>query len=898
LKKSQLLAWMKKEKGCRDGGAIPSSSGLLGAERTDQPGGGGGAVPGANAAVVSGEHASIVKDPLQNDGSGAAGDGSRIGGAGVELPLMLLNWIKRGGGKKPARDVGAAGGTVDLTGKSGRGDADEAEDIRLLAAVRERALELDEEERQRRLREWEWSEVPRDTSLSSRGRVCKKALHLPTSAVDALDRASGDGGADDSAFSVDAAAMEEAWQSLAVGHTVVVASRTGPGENNPGGVGRVRKVHREEADGGTEGGTAGGGTGGGTAGGTIVGFDVRYVLGGSEKNVPKRFVRPKDLGLNASVGGSGGGAKHEAEKRKRAVVAAEDAREEVRLQSLSEEPGAPASQLVPQAEVADTSLVIAVDAGPTALDAGPTALDAGPTALAMGVSTGPAGPTAPAMGVSTGPATATASLPASDVAVATAPPLHTATSDGGGASLCLPASVHAWLLAALVLEQPPGMLAAGMPGMPPGIPPGMPPTGTAPQTVVICKKCPKVALAKNYGFCQDHRTSRAVTDVALVADALSPQNEAGKDHTTDQGTDQGTAQPTVDASPPKRGRGRPPKSPAVDGEKSSTVLTAEGEEQGRAPQQQWCCTAEEQQRFESATVTTATASGTVAASNNSNADGASSLGKLDSEYRLDAAALSEYQQQQYLRRYQQYRYLVVTADGKLIAPRHTKGSKRGAKPTWGESWTSRLQASGCYYTGAPTGGIVPRAEHGVSMPKKGPGKSSGTTLMGMWRKKGLVAPAPVVTSIVNMDWVQCDECDKWRSVPTSAVPTLAKKAVWTCAVNEWELDLEKRSCDAPQDPRHSAYQGVSFDQESGKFEAHIELGMLSSAAVGGSENASKPKRRFLGLFDSDLEAARAYDTAAKRHHGEHAVLNFEAAPVAAAAAGVTGLELSALCGEV
>jgi hypothetical protein len=28
------------------------------------------------------------------------------------------------------------------------------------------------------------------------------------------------------------------------------------------------------------------------------------------------------------------------------------------------------------------------------------------------------------------------------------------------------------------------------------------------NVVVICKKCPKVALPKNYGFCADHRTSR------------------------------------------------------------------------------------------------------------------------------------------------------------------------------------------------------------------------------------------------------------------------------------------------------------------------------------------------------------------------------------------------------
>jgi hypothetical protein len=30
--------------------------------------------------------------------------------------------------------------------------------------------------------------------------------------------------------------------------------------------------------------------------------------------------------------------------------------------------------------------------------------------------------------------------------------------------------------------------------------------------IVICKKCPKVALPKNYGFCHDHRTSRAAKE--------------------------------------------------------------------------------------------------------------------------------------------------------------------------------------------------------------------------------------------------------------------------------------------------------------------------------------------------------------------------------------------------
>jgi hypothetical protein len=57
----------------------------------------------------------------------------------------------------------------------------------------------------------------------------------------------------------------------------------------------------------------------------------------------------------------------------------------------------------------------------------------------------------------------------------------------------------------------------------------------------------------------------------------------------------------------------------------------------------------------------------------------------------------------------------------------------------------------------------------------------------------------------------------------------------------------------------SGFKGVKGLKKSGTFQARI----------GGSKN-----RQHLGSFNSAIEAARAYDTAARRLHGEFASLNF------------------------
>jgi len=57
----------------------------------------------------------------------------------------------------------------------------------------------------------------------------------------------------------------------------------------------------------------------------------------------------------------------------------------------------------------------------------------------------------------------------------------------------------------------------------------------------------------------------------------------------------------------------------------------------------------------------------------------------------------------------------------------------------------------------------------------------------------------------------------------------------------------------------SQYKGVSYDKEHGKWEAGIHI---------------NGKRIHIGLFDSEIEAARAYDRKAQELFGQYAYLNF------------------------
>lgn len=57
-----------------------------------------------------------------------------------------------------------------------------------------------------------------------------------------------------------------------------------------------------------------------------------------------------------------------------------------------------------------------------------------------------------------------------------------------------------------------------------------------------------------------------------------------------------------------------------------------------------------------------------------------------------------------------------------------------------------------------------------------------------------------------------------------------------------------------------SYKGVSWNKRDRKYQVHITI---------------KNKKRHVGYFDSEEDAARAYDEAARKQYGEFASLNFE-----------------------
>jgi hypothetical protein len=118
---------------------------------------------------------------------------------------------------------------------------------------------------------------------------------------------------------------------------------------------------------------------------------------------------------------------------------------------------------------------------------------------------------------------------------------------------------------------------------------------------------------------------------------------------------------------------------------------------------------------------------------------------------------------------------------------------------------------------------------------------------------------------------------RFSDAPYKQVSYWAHRVVWLLHHGDWpvsdidhingdrsdnkieNLRLASRSENNINRPAVSGYKGVRYHKPSGKWQARI---------------TKEYKEKHLGLFETEIEAAKAYDEAAKVLHGGFATLNF------------------------
>ena len=126
------------------------------------------------------------------------------------------------------------------------------------------------------------------------------------------------------------------------------------------------------------------------------------------------------------------------------------------------------------------------------------------------------------------------------------------------------------------------------------------------------------------------------------------------------------------------------------------------------------------------------------------------------------------------------------------------------------------------------------------------------------------------------------DTDGYARASILGVRLSAHRVAWTIMTGEWPSELIDHINGIPHDNRwanlraaspsqnarnvlprkgsSSGFLGVTFHSKTGKWQAQIK---------------SDGKNKYLGVFQNEIDAARAYDSAALGIHGDFARLNFE-----------------------
>jgi hypothetical protein len=89
----------------------------------------------------------------------------------------------------------------------------------------------------------------------------------------------------------------------------------------------------------------------------------------------------------------------------------------------------------------------------------------------------------------------------------------------------------------------------------------------------------------------------------------------------------------------------------------------------------------------------------------------------------------------------------------------------------------------------------------------------------------------------------------------------ANLRVATRKQNVWHRrKFSGRTYDGLKQPSRSKYKGVDWSKEMKRWRVRIRV---------------NGKRLYLGSFENEIDAAKAYDEASKKYHGEFAALNFK-----------------------